>query len=57
MVHDVRKDGYPKEVGYYYVKVLYEDNKFMENKYLWNGNDFVLPIGRPFTDEVVAWKE
>lgn len=56
MEHDVLKDGYPKKVCYYYVKIQYRDC-FMEDKYLWNGEDFVLPIGRPFTDEVVAWRE
>lgn len=29
----------------------------MKEKCLWNGEDFVLPIGKPFTDEVVAWKD
>ena len=57
MEHNVRKEGYPKKVGYYYVKILYEDNDFMEDKYLWNGEDFILEIGRPFTNEVLAWKE
>ena len=52
----VKKDGYPTEVGYYDVKILYEDSCFLGEYYLWNGEDFVLPIGRPFTDEVVAWK-
>ena len=53
----VSKDGYPNEEGYYYVKIGYEDNIFMEDKYLWNGSDFVLGIGRPFTNEVVAWRK
>ena len=57
MEYYIRKDGYPKEVGYYCVKINYEDNEFTEDKYLWNGEDFVLGIGRPFTNEVVAWKE
>lgn len=56
MEYNVEKDGYPKKVGYYYVKILYDNNEF-SGKYLWNGEDFVLPIGRPFTNEVVAWKE
>lgn len=57
MEHYVWRDGYPKEVGYYYVKILYEDNDFLEDKYLWNGEDFVLSIGRPFTDEVIVWRD
>ncbi len=56
MEYDVMKDGYPKKVGYYYIKIQDRDY-FTEDKYLWNGDDFVLGIGRPFTREVVAWKE
>lgn len=56
MEQDVKTDGYPTKVGYYYVKTFYSDS-FTEDKYLWNGEDFVLGIGRIFTPEVVAWKK
>lgn len=56
MEYSVKEHGYPEKIGYYYVRIQYQDC-FLEDKYLWNGEDFVVEIGRSFTNEVVAWKE
>ena len=51
----------PTEHGLYVVKI--EDSPFTYDDGVctdvirWNGTDFLLPIGRPITDEVLYWKK
>ena len=50
----------PNEVGLYVVKVEshpFNYNGVSHSVMRWDGTDFLLPIGRPITDEVLYWKK
>lgn len=44
----------PPQPGYYEVKITY--NRELGKKIYWNGEDWVLDIGRIVSNEIEAWK-
>lgn len=49
------ENGYPEKNGNYKVKSKY--SKTEEYIAKWDGNNFILEIGFPITNEVLAWRE
>ena len=53
----------PNECGFYNVKVVHTnpfstwDDGTLKTSVRWDGEDFLLPIGRPITNEVMYWKK
>lgn len=50
----------PNEIGLYVVKVEshpFDYDGVSHSVMRWDGEDFLLPIGRPITDEVLYWKK
>lgn len=53
----------PNEYGFYNVKVVHTnpfstlDDGTLKTSVRWDGEDFLLPIGRPITNEVMYWKK
>ena len=51
----------PNEIGLYVVKTesnsLFGYGDVASSVMKWDGTDFLLPIGRPITDEVLYWKK